>query len=53
MFEEELIEQLNDIDNRWRDKFDDIWTAAEYHGLLHYDSVCDDYDYSYDELNFN
>lgn len=37
MFEAELIEQLNDLDNNWRDKFDTVMDAAEYHGLLDLD----------------
>lgn len=48
MFEQELIEKLNDIDNRWRDKFDDVWTAADYHGLIDLSERL-----RYEELDFN
>jgi len=48
MFEEELIEQLNVFDNLWREKFDDLWEAVDYYGLIDLaESLV------YEELDFN
>lgn len=35
MPEEDLIEELNEIDNAWREEFESIAAAADFYGLDH------------------
>jgi hypothetical protein len=43
-----LIEQLNDLNGRWRDDFEDVWQAAAAYGLLDAEE-----EETYGELDFS